>query len=220
MQDVYFISGMGADERLLQYLDIPEIRIHYIHWITPEKNESWNSYTKRLLEQIHHPNPILIGISMGGMIAIEMNKHISVAKTILISSAKTYHEIPFYFRLLKYVKIHHWLGYKLLTKLGLLAGNWLFGTRSKAESKLLKEIIYDIDETYFRWAWHRVACWKNEFIPEKITHIHGNKDHMLPIYNVHADITIKGGTHLMVLNKAEEISAILTKLIYRHEPTQ
>ncbi len=213
MKDVYFISGLGADERLLQYIELPGMRIHYIHWLTPKKRESWDSYTLRMLEQVTAPHPILIGMSMGGMIAVEMNKHITVEKTILISSAKTYHEVPFYFRFLRYFKVHHWLGYKLLTQLGLLLGNWLFGTQNKAESQLLKEIIHDIDETYFRWAWHKVACWKNEFIPDNLIHIHGDNDHMLPICFIKADILVGGGTHLMVLNKAEEISAILNELI-------
>ncbi len=213
MKDVYFISGLGTDQRLLQYLDIPGIKPHYIHWITPEKKESWRSYATRLLEQIDHPHPILVGVSMGGMMAIEINKLIPVEKTILISSSKTYHEVPFYFRFLKIFRVHHWLGYKLLTQLGLIFGDWLFGTRSRAESRLLKEIIRDIDETYFRWAWHKVALWKNEYIPDHVTHIHGNRDHMLPIWFVKADHVIDGGTHLMVLNKAEEISRLLSVII-------
>ncbi len=213
MKDVYFISGLGADQRLLQYLNIPGISAHYIHWITPKKNESWSSYASRLLEQIDKPRPILIGVSMGGMMAIEINKLIPVERTILISSSKTYHEIPFYFRFLKIFKAHRWLSYKLLTRLGLFAGDWLFGTRSRAESRLLKEIIHDIDETFFRWAWHRVALWKNEYIPDNVTHIHGNRDHMLPIWFIRADHIIEGGTHLMVLNQAEELSQLLADII-------
>ena len=213
MKDVYFISGLGADERLLQYLNLPGIRAHYIHWITPEKDESWGAYARRLLEQIHHPHPIVIGISMGGMMAIEISKLIPTEKIILISSAKTSKEIPFYFRLLRFCRMHHWLGYKLLTQLGLWLGDWLFGTRSKAESALLKEIIHDTDETFFRWAWHRVASWNNRHIPPGLVHLHGNKDHMLPIWFIRADRVISGGTHLMVLNRAEELSNLLIDIL-------
>lgn len=217
MQDVYFISGLGADQRLFQYLELKNIRPHFIHWIAPIKEESWESYAGRLTSQIKTPDPILIGMSMGGMMAIEISKLIPVRKLILLSSAKTRHEIPPYFRLLRIFKGHEWLSYKLLTQLGLIFGGWLFGTTCKAEDRLLKEIIHDTDETFFRWAWQRVVTWKNEFVPENIFHIHGNRDHMLPIRFINADKMISGGTHLMVVNKAEEISLMLQNLFLETE---
>lgn len=213
MQNVYFISGLGADQRLFQYLQIKNIRPCYVRWITPEKNESWEDYARRLLDQIHEPEPVIIGMSMGGMMAVEISKLIPVKKIILISSAKTFHEVPPYFRLLHIFKGHEWLSYKFLVWLGLVLGPWLFGTTCKADRKLLKEIIYDTDETFFRWAWQRVATWKNAHAGQNITQLHGTSDHMLPIYYVKPDIIIQKGTHLMVVNRAEEISALLRQIL-------
>lgn len=213
MQDVYFISGLGADWRLFQYLDLTGIRPHFVRWITPLKNESWENYAQRLLAQIPAPHPILIGMSMGGMMAIEISKLIPVRQVILISSAKTRHEIPPYFRLLRIFRGHEWCSYRLLTWLGLQIGGWLFGATGKIERQLLKEIIHDTDETFFRWAWHRVASWKNTDVGDHTLHLHGNRDHMLPISYVKPDHVIEGGTHLMVLSKAEEITAIIQQAI-------
>lgn len=213
MQDIYFISGLGADQRLFQYLQLQNIKPHFVRWITPEKKESWESYAKRLTSQIPTSDPIIIGMSMGGMMAVEISKIIPVKKLILISSAKTRHEIPPYFRLLRIFKGHQWIPYRLLTRLGLLIGGWLFGTTCAADDHLLKEIIYDTDKTFFQWSWQRVASWTNDFIPKNVTHIHGDRDHMLPIAFIKADKVIAGGTHLMVVNKAEEISAILQQLL-------
>lgn len=217
MQDIYFISGLGADQRLFQYLNLPTVTPHFIHWITPLQNESWESYAKRLTEQIRMPNPTLIGMSMGGMMAIEISKIIPVRQVILISSAKTKKEIPFYFRLLRIFQGHRWIPYKFLVKLGLLFGGWLFGTTCKADKSLLNEIIYDTDETLFKWSWHSVAHWKNTYVPENIFHIHGNHDHMLPIQFIKADKIIQRGTHLMVVNKADEISNVLNKLLQKED---
>ncbi|MGH2643447.1 MAG: alpha/beta hydrolase [Chitinophagaceae bacterium] len=213
MQDIYFISGLGADQRLFQYLNLSNITPHFIRWITPLKDESWESYANRLLEQIPAKNPVIIGMSMGGMMAIEISKLISTNKIILISSAKSKKEIPPYFRLLRVFQGHKWLPYKFLVRLGLIFGGWLFGTTCKADKQLLNEIIYDTDETLFRWSWHRVAYWKNEFVPDNVFHIHGNHDHMLPVYFIKPNHIIHGGTHLMVINKAEEISEILNKIL-------
>jgi len=213
MKEVYFISGLGADRRLLEYLDLKNVHVHYISWIAPEKNETWEAYAQRLTKQIIHPRPILIGVSMGGMMAIEINKIIDVEKTILISSSKTRREIPPYFHLLQYFKVHRWINYKWITRMGLFVGQFLFGPTNKAEKKLLKEIIQDTDETFFKWAWDRVANWRNQYIPPHLIHIHGTQDHMLPILFIKPDYKIKGGTHLMVFHKAEEISKVINKYI-------
>lgn len=209
MQDVYFISGLGADQRLFQFLNLSDVRPHYVRWITPEKSESWAHYAHRLLSQIDADEPILVGMSMGGMMAVEIGKIIPTKKIILISSAKTSREIPPYFRLLRVFKGHEWISYRLLTWLGLTFGGWLFGATCHADKQILKEIIHDTDETFFRWAWQRVATWKNSEVPANLLQLHGNRDHMLPILFIKPDIVIPDGTHLMVLNKAEEISSHL-----------
>lgn len=213
MQDIYFISGLGADNRLFQYLHLPNVTPHFVRWITPLKNESWESYARRLLDQIPEREPTIIGMSMGGMMAVEISKIIPTKKIILISSSKTKKEIPPYFRLLRIFPGYRWLSYKLLVHLGLIFGGWLFGTTCRADKDLLNEIIYDTDETLFRWSWHRVAHWKNIFTPNNIVHIHGDHDHMLPIQFIKADYIIHRGTHLMVISKADEISQILNKIL-------
>lgn len=209
MEDVYFISGLAADRRLFQYLTLKNIRPHFIRWIIPEKNESWEGYAGRLSKQIRTPDPVIVGLSMGGMAAIEISKLIPVRQLILISSAKTGKEIPPYFRLLCIFRGHEWIPFSWLIRLGLIFGGRLFGATCRADRVLLKEIIRDADETFFRWAWQRVASWKNEALPAPVFHIHGNRDCMLPLMFVKADVVIKGGTHLMVVNKADEISGIL-----------
>lgn len=215
MKDIYFISGLGADERLFRQLKLGDgCRPRYVKWIPPAKQESWESYAKRLSEQITTPDPVIIGMSMGGMMAIEISKLIHTGQVILISSAKTGLEIPPYFKILRWTRVHRWLPYGLLKFFGVLLGGWLFGTRGIAEKELLKSIIQDTDETFFRWAWEKVIRWQNEFIPPAISHIHGDRDYMLPLrYIRRPDQVIKGGTHFMVVHDADEVSALLNQLI-------
>jgi len=44
-------------------------------------------------------------------------------------------------------------------------------------------------------------------------HIHGDQDRIFPIKNIKPDYVIKGGTHMMVWNRADEISAIINGLL-------
>ena len=88
MKNIYFFSGLGADERVFQYVDLSFCNPVFIKWNMPMKDECIENYALRLTEQIIEENPILVGVSFGGMIAVEVAKLIETEKVILISSAK------------------------------------------------------------------------------------------------------------------------------------
>jgi len=103
--NVYAISGLGADERAFQFLDLPFELIH-IKWIEPQEEESLTSYASRLCRQIDHTKPFaLVGLSFGGMLATEMCKFITPEHTILLSSAETKKGLPWWFRLIGNLKL-------------------------------------------------------------------------------------------------------------------
>ncbi|MCL6523163.1 MAG: alpha/beta hydrolase [Thermoflavifilum sp.] len=214
MLDVYFISGLGADQRIFQHIQLQRCRQHALHWITPHRHESMQAYARRLSAQIHTTQPLLIGMSFGGMMAIEISRILQVKGVILISSVKTRAELPPYFQLLHVFPVHRWLPYSWLQALGIRWGKWLFGPQCPSTHHILNEVIRHTDETFFRWAWQRVISWKTSYLPERLIHIHGNRDHMLPLCFIKkVDHVIPGGTHLMVLDHAEEINPILQQLI-------
>jgi pimeloyl-ACP methyl ester carboxylesterase len=99
MKKIYLFPGLGADERVFVNLDLSGFEPVFIQWIQPLKNETIEAYALRLTEQIPDENPSLIGVSFGGMIAVEVAKHIPAEKVILISSAKNGNEIPGYYPL-------------------------------------------------------------------------------------------------------------------------
>ena len=72
---IYLISGLGADERVFQFLDLSKIEHQFVKWNEPQRNESLASYCKKLTEQINQNQEIiLIGVSFGGIIAQEIAK--------------------------------------------------------------------------------------------------------------------------------------------------
>ncbi|MCP9751582.1 alpha/beta hydrolase, partial [Ferruginibacter sp. HRS2-29] len=88
MKTIYLFSGLGADERVFKYLKFPGHHIVHIKWITALRNEPLAAYAKRLLEQVSTEHPILIGLSFGGIMAIEVSKLIPTEKVIIIASVK------------------------------------------------------------------------------------------------------------------------------------
>ncbi len=211
-KNIYIFSGLGADERVFVNIDLREFNPTFIKWITPIGNETIEDYAARLLQQIQSSRPVLIGLSFGGMMAIEVSKQIETEKVILISSAKTHKEIPLYYRIPGMINMHKWMPVRKLKKFNFIT-SWFFGTKSKADRLLLLQIAKDTDPEYVRWAVDKIVKWKNTQIPPGLFHIHGNKDRLLPLNRKQYDEPIDGGGHLMILNKATQISTILKQQI-------
>jgi esterase/lipase len=88
-------------------LELPDYEMIPIKWLTPRAGEHLKEYVKRLLPQIKtDTEPILMGLSFGGIVAIEISKLIKTHKVIIISSIKTYHERPVKMSLLYLMKFY------------------------------------------------------------------------------------------------------------------
>src|SRR6201999_1941012 len=92
--DCYCISGLGADHRIFSRLNLPGVSIHHLPWMMPEAGERIDQYASRMKMDIDHGSPVLIGVSFGGMMAIEIAKFIPAATVILISSIRCRHQRP------------------------------------------------------------------------------------------------------------------------------
>ena len=57
MKKLFLLSGLGADERVFDFLDLSDCTIHHIQWIKPVPRESMADYAQRILPQITDPNP-------------------------------------------------------------------------------------------------------------------------------------------------------------------
>ncbi|HEY6953910.1 MAG TPA: alpha/beta hydrolase, partial [Flavisolibacter sp.] len=85
-QNIYCISGLGADEKAFERLEVRGCALQHINTLPPIENESLSAYAARMFEQVKEENPIILGISFGGMIAIEMAKQSAIQKLILVST--------------------------------------------------------------------------------------------------------------------------------------
>lgn len=212
MKKVYFISGLGADKRVFSYLDLSFCEPVFIDWIQPEVNETLKAYALRLRKEIPEKNPVIVGISFGGMLVTEMNKADKNMKGIIVSSNKISAEFPRYLRITKYFPVYKWTPV-FISKKVMLTTAWLSGRKDKTQKKIMRQIIMDSDINFVRWAIHAILQWKNKEIPTGLIHIHGTADKLLPYRLVKPDYTIKQGSHVMTMDKHAEISDLLKKLI-------
>jgi pimeloyl-ACP methyl ester carboxylesterase len=212
MKHIYCISGFGADERVFSKLNFEALEFHFLPWIDPLKNETIEGYAKRMNEGIKHDDPILLGLSFGGIMSIEIAKMVSTSKIILISSIKTFREMPLWMRLTGRFKLDQAVPLKTF-KLIEPIENYNLGIENKEELKLVQEYRTTISQQYTNWATHQIVNWKNEWIPQNLVHIHGGRDHIFPIKNIKADYIIPDGGHFMIMNRAMDVSAVIEKIL-------
>lgn len=209
---LYLFSGLGADYRVFQLLDFSKYSVTFIDWIIPNKADTLETYCKKLISQIQDERPILIGLSFGGIIAVEVAKLIKTEKIVLIASAKNSNEIPFYFRILGFFGIHKIIPDGLLKSSNFLTF-WFFGARTEYERDLLRQILQDTNTVFLKWAITQIVKWENKEVPKNLIHIHGTDDRILPIQFIKADKKVNTGGHFMTLNQVEVLNKLLSEAI-------
>lgn len=213
---VYFMAGQGADERSLQYLTLdPRIERVYIPYLVPEKGESMSSYAHRMAASINPDEDFsIVGVSLGGMIAVEMTRFLNPRHVVVIASAKGASDIAPRYKLLKYLPLHTIFGDWGMKRLSPL-GRRLFEPDSQPFEPIYQAMIADKPDQFIHRATACIATWETaQPTRTDIVHIHGSKDHTLPIRNIQkVDYVIKGGGHMMITTHAAQISEILNKIL-------
>lgn len=211
MKHIYNISGFGADERIFSKIDFGDNDVHFIQWKIPEKGESIESYAKRMQSEILHPNPILIGLSFGGMMSVEIAKLIPVEKIILVSSVCCRKELPLYMKLISALNLNRLIPMKPYPIFEPIE-NFNLGVETHEQKMLLRNYRQNLNLTYSNWAIDQVVNWQNKWIPPNYIHIHGTKDHIFPIKNIiDPEYKILNAGHLLLMNNAGEVNEILKK---------
>ncbi|MFW0717950.1 alpha/beta fold hydrolase [Pedobacter sp. N23S346] len=216
--NAYFISGLGADKRIFSKIKLDQsIKVIHINWIPPLKNESLSSYAKRLSEIIDVDKPyVLVGVSFGGMIAVEISKILKPLLTIAISSTILSYELPVLYRFAGTLRLIKLIPSGLIKLSNRFSQNFFFGTKSIEEKTLLSKIITDTDPKFLKWAIGSILGWRNTITPDRLYHIHGTNDKILYSKTAKPDFLIQNGTHFMVYQNAKEISELIDKLVSRY----
>ncbi len=212
MQTVYFIPGLGADHRVFEQLDLDFCHPVFIDWIKPLPREQMGDYALRMRKLINDENPVIVGLSFGGMIGVEIAKQSPVQKLVLLSSAKGPLEIPPGLRMLRHLPLH-----KLFTPAMLRTANQfaykVMGISQREDKMLFSRMLAEADNDFIRWALNQIIHWDNTTTVKNLVHIHGTADLMLPYKYIQADYTVPGGEHLMLMIQPETISRILREVI-------
>lgn len=211
---VYFMPGLAAGKEIFKNILLPEeyYEIHLLEWLIPEKDESIQSYAKRMASLVSFDSSVLVGVSFGGVLVQEMAQFLNLRKLIIISSVKCRQEFPRRLKIAKTTKAYKLVPTQLATSVDDFT-LFAIGPKSKKRLKLYNEYLSVRDKTYLDWAIQNMIEWEREEVDPNVIHIHGDEDAVFPIRYIKDAITIEGGTHVMILNKGKKISSLLENII-------
>lgn len=209
---VYFVPGLAAGSEIFRNIKLPKkYEIHILEWLIPEKNESLQAYAKRMAFCIKEKDAILIGVSFGGVVVQEMNDFLKLKKLIIISSVKNRSELPRRMKLASFTKAYKLIPTSLVLSVEDLT-KFSIGPKTKKRLSLYQQYLHVRDKQYLDWALEKMITWDQKEKIEGIIHIHGENDMVFPIKYIDGCTVIKGGTHIMILNKGRKISDKLLQI--------
>ena len=208
------MPGMAASSRIFDGIRLDEtlFELYRLDWFLPHKGMSLTDYAKKMCEKVHHHNPVLLGVSFGGMLVQEMAQHIDISKIIVVSCVKSNKELPKRMLFAKYTKVHKLLPTGLIKNVELLA-KYAYGETVTKRLDLYEQYLALRDKQYIDWAIDAIVNWKQTRPPINLIHIHGERDAVFPIGNINGCIEVKNGTHTMIIHRARWFNEHLPKLI-------
>ncbi|MEN8156857.1 MAG: alpha/beta hydrolase [Bacteroidota bacterium] len=211
---IYLFPGQGADYRQYREIEFPAgydtVRISYP---VPEKRENMREFALRFVPLIDQDAPfVLMGVSLGGMICTELADTLKAERVILISSAKSYKELPGRYNFSKRVAVNRIVP-KGLTKAGARMLQGIVEPDRRYDKETFKDMLKRKDACYLKRTVDMIVHWERTEHHPAIVHIHGDADHTIPVKHVNYDYLVEEGSHMMVLTRAGEISGIIREIL-------
>jgi pimeloyl-ACP methyl ester carboxylesterase len=205
----YFIPGIAADDRIFENIRLPEgFEPVFLNWIKPLKGEFLKAYAARLAEKIDISEPyVVIGASLGGIMASEISISHNTRATIIIGSIPVSTHLPRYYKWLRNLRIQKIVPGQFY-KIAAIIKNYFTRAPAKDKKKII-EMIWNSDPAFIRWGIDAVLKWNNQQMPENLIHIHGTRDEVFPYSNTSPTHTIPKGGHVLIMTHAEEINKII-----------
>jgi pimeloyl-ACP methyl ester carboxylesterase len=207
-----FIPGLGADPRLFYHQQKAFKNSFAPTWLAPQKDETLVHYARRWAQQLKlKKGCVLVGISFGGMVALEMVPIVKPRAVLLIGSCQSPYSVPLLLRVMGSLPGWPMLG-KILARFFPYGRGWFLGVEKKEELDLLMKMFIESPDSFLQWTVKAIRGWEGfKGKGVKIRHIHGSQDRLIPRRNVKPDSVIKGGGHTIILTHPREVNGFIEK---------
>jgi pimeloyl-ACP methyl ester carboxylesterase len=208
-------AGLGADERLFARQRRLRASIEVVKWIDPHPRESFADYGRRIAQTIRSPRPFYVaGVSLGGMIALEVARCVDPIAVILIASCRSCAALPRWGRAGRFIvravpaSMQKWANLHMPGALRAL------GACEPDERALIRQMIRDTPAGFLKWGLHEALRWPGvDGLKVPVYHIHGDRDRTIPCPASGVDWVVPGGGHLINLTHADHVNHFIQRQI-------
>jgi pimeloyl-ACP methyl ester carboxylesterase len=214
--------GLGADPRMFAPQRAAFPHLETPAWIPHIPGESLRAYAARFAQTLDIRDPaILGGVSLGGMLALEVARIVPTRTVILIASTRAPAAVTAN-RLLRWSHALSRLTPDLLLDKGRALAPLFLGkgptldsrrTLSPEHRDLLVTMAKELPISFIRWAAAAALTWPGCEDPPApgvpVHHIHGDADWVFPLRRVKPDHIVQGGIHVLNLSHPDEVNAFL-----------
>ena len=195
---------IGADARLFHRQLSLNAHIEVPPWIEPVDTESLAEYAARMTDTIQTRPPFYLGgCSFGGMIALEVARHIEPKAIILMGSCRTPISVN-----------QALLG---IAPLARLMPKWMLRLSSHCSPQSIQHDV-GVSSKMLRWGPRAIIRWKGvSYSNSRIHQIHGGCDRIIPARNVAADQIVRTAGHLINLTHSEDVNRFITDVFRQTE---
>jgi len=185
---IHVYPGMGATSEMYRGLWKEQPFIFH-DWPDLAGETSITGYSSRLIREHEiHAGDILIGSSLGGIIACEVANQLEILRLILLGSARSRTEIHALLQI-----VHPMIDYAPVSFIRALAGKIPMD---------LSIMFHQSDPAFIRTMCKAIFAWDGLESETPVTRVHGTRDMVIPRPE-DCDIDIQGG-HLIAMTHPEE----------------
>ena len=212
---VFLITGFGLDKRAFALLQLPPEPYVLVDLIPVKKGETLPKYALRLSRELGvQEGDIVGGVSLGGMLALEMAKTIPVLGVILIASC--IHPRFIKRRFLSFAPLAPYLPDFLVRKIFALIPAILKWQKmlSPSGQALLADIMGNFPPALLRSLPPMILYWRGCQPPKRFRHIHAACDWLINVGGPPESLKIiPGQNHLITVSHPEEVRTFVLETV-------
>ena len=217
---VILLPGLGLDERLfaVQKLELPGLQVPA--WLKPRYFETLPEFGRRMAQAVDPGKPCYVGgMSFGGMVALEMSRHLDCRGCFLISSIRSREELPVWAKILA---PGAWLLPPRSDLIGAAAGTLLLWTVARLFPPRWQQFCVHLGKMrapILPWACRAVVAWRPSPVTCPVHQIHGDRDPILPHHQTRPDQIVPRAGHLLPLTHPYVVSNFLRHTLHTQAGT-
>ncbi|HEX8916246.1 MAG TPA: alpha/beta hydrolase [Humisphaera sp.] len=210
---ILLLPGLSGDPRVVrpQLAAFPTLTVP--RWLPPASAaEPLPVYAARLARAIDPGRPCLVGgVSFGGIVALELARHLQAKACLLIASCRDVGGRPTALRLLRPLEaVTPMASLGWATTLGGATAASVMPPLRRRLNRVSPEVL-----AFRTWALRALLAWRPTSPPCPVLQIYGDRDSTFAVGRSRADAVIRGAGHMLTLTHPEQVNAFIRTAVER-----